>query len=738
MPKRRRRRGRTAGMINIYPSDNLDKNERYVLRCMCKYLEVFQKRYKMATQEALEACNWALGPDIEWLCEQFSQSLDVEVREVFEKELKDCRLDSDEYPEALSRFLSRTDRQSYRRFNHLLIKSLKRRSKSLAYKGTSEIEKNVASMAKVFGLDDIEKDFLIFLYIVAICSEAETFFVDELKCNWFSKRHYLATMLQVTRAQVDQVFRGKMARLEMFDSDTHCFGLEEEYRQLFENKSGELAPSLLFSKLTGPTLPLENHLVEDSEVNHILGILKAGTISASHILLYGPPGTGKTSFAKAVAKRTKLKTYEIRQSTENKSGLRRAAIEGCLNMTDSTDDALIIIDEADNLLNTRNSWFERGETQDKGWINKLLEKPGVRMIWITNRIRSVEDSVLRRFSHSLHFQPFNTKQRIQVWDTTLRRYKAKRMFSKSEIENLADRYEVSAGAVELAVRKAVEMKAKKGDEFMKAVSLPLDAYQERMEGMKPKRKEMLEKSYSLEGLNLDGNANEVISQLEAFDRFLLNPNDEQILNMTLLFYGPPGTGKSELARFIARHLDRRLIVRRASDILSKWVGEAEENIAAAFTKAERDGAVLVMDEADSFIFPRAMAKRSWEISQTNEFLTQMERFKGILICTTNRFKDLDQASIRRFSHKIGFHFLEADGNVSFYKKMLQPLTHRHLNKTDFNILKRIEKLAPGDFKTVRNRFAFRPADEIRNSDLIKALEQEVSIKKIHNKNKIGF
>ena len=73
-------------------------------------------------------------------------------------------------------------------------------------------------------------------------------------------------------------------------------------------------------------------------------------------------------------------------------------------------DLLVVVDEADNLLNTQNSWFSRGETQDKGWLNQLLEEPGARMIWITNSIDEIEGSVLRRFAFSIHFREFNRRQ----------------------------------------------------------------------------------------------------------------------------------------------------------------------------------------------------------------------------------------------------------------------------------------------------------------------------------------
>ena len=129
------------------------------------------------------------------------------------------------------------------------------------------------------------------------------------------------------------------------------------------------------------------------------------------------------------------------------------------------------------------------------------------------------------------------------------------------------------------------------------------------------------------------------------------------MNMNLLFYGPPGTGKSELARFIANRVDREIICKRISDLQSMWAGAGEKNIKQAFQKAEAEEAVLIIDEADSVLFTRERARHPWEISFTNEFLTQMERYRGILVCTTNRLDDLDPASLRRFNHKIGFDYL---------------------------------------------------------------------------------
>jgi len=435
-----------------------------------------------------------------------------------------------------------------------------------------------------------------------------------------------------------------------------------------------------------------------------------------------------------------IPSYGIVRGEANTTKNRRAAILACINMTNSGTGSLIVVDEADNLLNTRYSWFMRGETQDKGWLNELLEEPGVRMIWITNRIDDIEQSVLRRFAFSLHFRPFNKRQRIQLWENILLNNKTKRFFSQSQIEGFAGRYNVSAGAMDLAVKKAKETGQKTKPGFLETVELALDAHETLLnDGERTVDRDKIEKEYSLDGLNIKGDINAVMGQLEKFDAFLRKSHQDEIVNMNLLFYGPPGTGKSELARYMGEQLDREIICKRVSDIQSKWVGESEKNIRNAFEEAEREEAILIMDEAESLLFNRDRARRSWEISLTNEFLTSMERFRGILICTTNRMKDLDNASIRRFNHKLGFEYLTHEGNVIFYRKLLSPLIKSTLDKENEDRLRAITDLSPGDFKTVRDRYSFHPKRGLKHQTLVKALEEEVRVKKIHRGgNFIGF
>lgn len=93
---------------------------------------------------------------------------------------------------------------------------------------------------------------------------------------------------------------------------------------------------------------------------------------------------------------------------------------------------------------------------------------------------------------------------------------------------------------------------------------------------------------------------------------------------------------------------------RISDILARYVGETEKNIKSAFENAAKEKAILLIDEADSFLHQRGDNVNRNNDLKVNEFLIQMERYPGILFCNTNLPDSLDKATDRRFHHNQKF------------------------------------------------------------------------------------
>jgi DNA replication protein DnaC len=211
------------------------------------------------------------------------------------------------------------------------------------------------------------------------------------------------------------------------------------------------------------------------------------------------------------------------------------------------------------LLNTRFSWLLRGETQDKGWLNDLMERPGVRMIWIVNDIENIEPSVLRRFTFSLQFKSFNTSQRMQLWDRIVRKHGIKRFFKSDDISNYAKKYCVSAGVIDQAVATIAESAEKKRSDVLNSMDILLNSYVELINGENHDiQKKSTADAYEPEVLNISLELSELERQLKRFDKHLKISDDKSRKQFNLLFYGPPGTGKSELARYFANQIGRML------------------------------------------------------------------------------------------------------------------------------------------------------------------------------------
>lgn len=165
----------------------------------------------------------------------------------------------------------------------------------------------------------------------------------------------------------------------------------------------------------------------------------------------------------------------------------------------------------------------------------------------------------------------------------------------------------------------------------------------------------------------------------------------------ILLYGISGSGKSYFGQYLAQELGMPVIKKRASDLIDKWVGATERNIQEAFAEARKKKAVLIFDEADSFLFDRTYAQREFECASTNELLTQMEDHPYPFIMTTNLKDKIDKASLRRFLFKIKFDYMNekhvnAGIKTYFGKKFKltpkQSADFKYLCAGDFKIAKR--------------------------------------------------
>jgi transitional endoplasmic reticulum ATPase len=475
-----------------------------------------------------------------------------------------------------------------------------------------------------------------------------------------------------------------------------------------------------------PSYPLESFRVDDKDLRILQGLLASER--PVNLLLYGVPGTGKTEFAKALAqvvgKTARFLTIPL---TERGFQDRRLILQLVLRMIDSRRE-LLVIDEADGLLNVR-SHDERKDLTDKAYLNQFLETVPCTILWITNTLGLSHESVRRRFAFSLHFEALSVRTRKLAWASVL----ADRMdlVSPRFIEDAARRFTVNTAGISQSVSmlRNLDPDGQLPEPEREAVlSRFLERHQELTIGQKPSPPIPVVDTYDPAALNTDTPPDEILVAVGAFYE-RRRPGDRYSMN--LLFHGLPGTGKTEFARYLAETLDRELIQRRASDLLSMWVGGTEQQIAAAFRQAEAADGILLLDEADSLFLNRTQAQRSWERSQTNELLTQMETYSGVLVCCTNVFSAIDPAALRRFSFKVGFRGLSQEGRLTLFRRYFPDC---ELTLDAAEQLAGLDSLTPGDFKAVFSRIRYKP---VHSAEVIVAeLELECSYRK--QERRIGF
>lgn len=153
-----------------------------------------------------------------------------------------------------------------------------------------------------------------------------------------------------------------------------------------------------------------------------------------------------------------------------------------------------------------------------------------------------------------------------------------------------------------------------------------------------------------------------------FDTWGFKKTIEKGRGVSMLFYGEPGCGKTLMAQAIANKLKYTLKVISTADVESSKPGEAERNIRKHFESAKKGKTILLFDECDSLIYSRAGVGPILS-AQINELLSQIERYDGITIFTTNRLGTLDEAVNRRLALKLHFEMPSQIERAEIWQRM---------------------------------------------------------------------
>ena len=460
-----------------------------------------------------------------------------------------------------------------------------------------------------------------------------------------------------------------------------------------------------------PSLSLEDFTYLNEMKTMMLDYLQSSFAThrkGANILIYGAPGTGKTELATLLGKVLSVSVNNITYMDEdgdvisaedrlNKCRFAQKVLEG--------QSSLLIFDEIEDVF--RAGFLERSVAQkNKAWMNQLLENNNVPMIWLSNSVSGIDPAFLRRFDLILEMPDLPLKNK-----SALITQLAEGKLSPAYVQHFAKVRSLTPAILSRTIRVAKELNTSNFAETL------LMMFNQTLKSQnKPKIEPLVlgKADYNLDYVACNDNIHRISEGLK------------QSRKGRICCYGPPGTGKTAWAAWLAEQLDMPLLLKQGSDLLNPYVGGTEQNIAQAFEQAKADNALLVLDEVDTFLFSREGANRSWERSQVNEMLTQIERFEGLMVVSTNLIEVLDPAALRRFDLKLKFDYLTLKQRLDFAKQQAEILGLPLLSEEDLSQIESLNLLTPGDFAAVARRHQFSPFQKVQ--DWLSALQGECEVK----------
>ena len=496
-----------------------------------------------------------------------------------------------------------------------------------------------------------------------------------------------------------------------------------------DNYDSKKAISLFLNSMEPASYRLSNfEHIETEHLKKLLSGWKASNGTPVNILLHGAVGTGKTELAKALCESLNLVLMGVSSSCSTNDKARpkflanksspSTRIQNLLigrKLMGNRRDGVLLVDECEDLFEVDIMGF----TESKELLNSLIDNSNSATIWITNHVETLPLSCIRRFDYVLEVPGMSADKRTKHVSESFSPLSVSKDFLARAISNkhlsLANISKAAHGA------KLCNYSKNKAEEFISAYfdgvlsASGIDTNELRY---KPELK------FEHANINLKGSfstMNDIVNAIESHH------------GARTLLFGPAGTGKTAFVNHVCEEAGFDLISVQASDILSKWVGESEQNIKELFVKATEQEAAIFIDEADSLFASREGAKSNWEIQSVNQLLCNLDMFEFPFFAATNLKDKLDKALLRRCDFKLELDYLTEQQ----VKQMLLKLTgEKSLPPSSTKMLTELNRLTPGDFSVIARKMRFSKKS-LSIANVLECLYEEQKVKGLLPR-RIGF
>lgn len=472
-------------------------------------------------------------------------------------------------------------------------------------------------------------------------------------------------------------------------------------------KEADIKPDFL--TYNAPIANFDMNLVNaDTDLAKLTLRLERSTLPFT-MLIHGPAGTGKSYYLRYLAHKMGIKVIE-KTAAELFSTYQGQPALNILNMFKEAEkqNAMIIMDEIEQITidRSKNSKSENWRADMVNAFLTCLENTSVPFVGTTNFIKDIDKAILRRLLFKIKFDYLSPKQIAYAFYLNFNQYPPVEILKLGGLTN---------GDFTVVKKKAqiLDVMYDKQELF--------DMLKEEASAKACIKVNYLDQEihYDKNFINIEGNA------LELYTKKL---KENKVNNFSILLYGPSGTGKSLYLRHLAKELGFDIIEIKVSDILSKWFGESENNLAKAFEEAKNHRAMLIFDEIDSLLGNKENGLQQNHVQVVNEFLLQLENHPYPVCATTNYLEHIEPAAIRRFKINAKVDYLRKDQYDYVYRKTfgVEPVK-------DIKVLEQLtpaifalaaEKVALEDVSGNENRIFEIFMEEAKRFNAKNALEKE--------------